>query len=251
MSDTIKNCLTLNIKREYFLEILEGKKTEEFRKVSKHYKSRIDGKDIETLLLKNGYSKNADWLLVNVEKIYKRRRKVKLYGDKPTLVYVIKLGDVIDSFVADNDSTEEQGKNYGRGQHPNSRKNLILGAWQEGESGNPDGKKKGTKDRAKVLNSFLHLKVKVPNPLDANGDKTFVDLPEIIEMTVYEQTAMALIGRALSGDVRAFKEIQDTLHGKHINRRSQLIDENEDKSSELDEAYIDDLERIYGKDKED
>lgn len=81
-----------------------------------------------------------------------------------------------------------------------------LTPWQAGQSGNPTGKPKGALNRATILKRYLAASVK-----DAP-----TDIPIELEgkITVEEAIALALIKKALSGDIAAIKEIQDTVHGK-------------------------------------
>jgi len=83
-----------------------------------------------------------------------------------------------------------------------------LSPWQEGQSGNPSGKPKGTLNRATILKRYLAAPLKeVPT-----------DIPVELEgrITVEEAIALALIKKALSGDIAAIKEVQDTVHGKIV-----------------------------------
>ncbi len=81
-----------------------------------------------------------------------------------------------------------------------------LKPWQEGQSGNPAGKPKGALNRATILKRYLAANLK-DNPSD---------VPFELEgkITVEDAIALALIKKALSGDIAAIKEIQDTVHGK-------------------------------------
>lgn len=81
-----------------------------------------------------------------------------------------------------------------------------LTPWAAGQSGNPSGKPKGTLNRATILRRYLAASLK-DNP---------ADIPFDLEgrITVEEAIVLALIKKALSGDITAIKEIQDTVHGK-------------------------------------
>lgn len=81
-----------------------------------------------------------------------------------------------------------------------------LTSWKAGQSGNPTGKPKGTLNRSTVLKRYLGAKMK-SNP---------EDIPVELEgkITVEDAIALALIKKALSGDVAAIREVQDTVHGK-------------------------------------
>lgn len=81
-----------------------------------------------------------------------------------------------------------------------------LTPWQAGQSGNPSGKPKGSLNRATILKRYLAADLK-----DAPTDVPFELQGKI---TVEDAIALALIKKALSGDISAIKEIQDTVYGK-------------------------------------
>jgi len=82
---------------------------------------------------------------------------------------------------------------------------------KKGEVRNPKGKPKGTKNRATILKKWIDVKVKI-------RDKSNPTLKEV-EGTVEDKIALALIQRAMAGDVGAIKEIYDTLYGRTIDKR--------------------------------
>lgn len=75
--------------------------------------------------------------------------------------------------------------------------------FKPGQSGNPAGREKGSKNRATVLKELLNLKIE-GKTLDGKEEK----------MTVESAVIGALVRKAMNGDVTAIKEIQDTVHGK-------------------------------------
>ena len=70
-----------------------------------------------------------------------------------------------------------------------------LTPYKPGQSGNPNGKPKGTKNRSTILREILEL--------EASDGKTY-------EYKIDK----ALIDKALDGDIPAIKEIKDSVHGK-------------------------------------
>ncbi len=71
--------------------------------------------------------------------------------------------------------------------------------------GRPRGSRpKGSKDRSTILRHWLEAKLTAENPLTG----------EIETLTAHDRIALALISKALTGDVMAIREIQDSLHGK-------------------------------------
>lgn len=101
-------------------------------------------------------------------------------------------------------------------QHPNSLKNLIPKPWPKGTSGNPKGYPKGKPNRSTILKELLALTLTqngkaVENPLD----------PKQKKMTIEQAVNIALIQKALKGNIEAIKEIMDSVHGK-ITEKKEL-----------------------------
>jgi hypothetical protein len=101
-------------------------------------------------------------------------------------------------------ATKKQGKVKGRGQHPNSRKNLEKGAWTEGQSGNPNGVPPGTKQRGTILRKWADVGVEIVNPITKEKERA----------TVEDEVVLSLIRESRKGNVQAIKEFLDTLYGK-------------------------------------
>lgn len=115
-----------------------------------------------------------------------------------------------------NEKKEKREKVKGRGNNPNSRKNLNPIA--KGEIRNPFGKKKGTKDRKSVLDKWLPLTVTFKNETE-DAEKIFADLPQEFEVTVEDTIAFALIAEAKNGNVNAIREIFDAKYGKIVEKQ--------------------------------
>ena len=77
--------LHLTLKRQYFDEIVAGTKREEYREIKPYWTKRLEGKNFNEILFKNGYSKNAP--LMRVE---------WLGMAKGTTHYIIKLGRILE-----------------------------------------------------------------------------------------------------------------------------------------------------------
>jgi len=82
--------------------------------------------------------------------------------------------------------------------------NENLKSFKKGESGNPSGHPKGVKNRSTILKKWIEVAAECINP------ETKKKLPGTVE----DKIALSLITKALSGDVQAIKEINDTLYGK-------------------------------------
>lgn len=98
---------------------------------------------------------------------------------------------------------------------------------------NPAGKPPGTKDRATVLRPLLDLVIEVADPEKKGATK---------KVTLYEAAALGQIQSAMKGNTNAWKEIQDSLHGKMADK-TELS--NPDGSGLLD-PLLNALEKAYG-----
>lgn len=93
-----------------------------------------------------------------------------------------------------------------------NNENLIPAG--KGEVRNPKGKAVGTKSRKTLLRKWLELNASVLTPItNAPQDGTIEDAVNI-----------ALIKKALDGDVNAIKEINDTMYGK-ITEKHEILGE--------------------------
>lgn len=75
-----------------------------------------------------------------------------------------------------------------------------LKPWKKGQSGNPAGKPKGTRNRATIIRELLEAKA-------TDGDGQIAD-----------QITRALINKAAEGDVAAFRELFDSAYGKNTDK---------------------------------
>lgn len=76
--------------------------------------------------------------------------------------------------------------------------------WQPGQSGNPKGRPKGIVSITDTLRKVIEKKMETIDPVTKNKDRK--KIKEII--------ALALVGKALKGDVRAIQEMLDRLEGR-------------------------------------
>ena len=85
-----------------------------------------------------------------------------------------------------------------------SKEHIEKHQWTKGQSGNPSGKKKGTKNRSTIIREILSLMVQVK---DNNGD-------EVWQSNEYRMV-QAMVNKAIEkGDVAAFNALYDNLYGK-------------------------------------
>ena len=80
--------------------------------------------------------------------------------------------------------------------------NLV--SFKKGQSGNPNGRPKGTKNRSTLVRELLEMESTFNNPLTEQSEK----------LSYAEQIIIAQIAEARKGNVQAFKELMDSAYGK-------------------------------------
>jgi hypothetical protein len=86
---------------------------------------------------------------------------------------------------------------------------------EKGQVLNPNGRPKGSKNRATILKKWAGVKIKIKNPEDEN---------EEIEVTALDEIVLAQIAKARTGDTQAFKEIMDGIFGKNKDEVDLFLD---------------------------
>lgn len=71
-------------------------------------------------------------------------------------------------------------------------------------SRNPNGRPKGVRNRSTIVKYWLEAIKEAKNPITG----------QLEQLPIQDQLVLALIGKALKGDVAAFKELMDSGHGK-------------------------------------
>ena len=95
--------------------------------------------------------------------------------------------------------------------HENSKKNLI--PFKKGQSGNPTGRKKGSKNRSTLAKKWLEV-----------NQKAFNDITGLEEVLTQEDLmTLAQIKKAKDGDVNAYKAIMDSAFGSPVQQIDQTI----------------------------
>lgn len=83
-----KRVLQLTIDREFFDQIAVGTKLHEYRERKEYWASRLEGRDYDTVVFRNGYGPDVPEMEVEFKGVRKTTRK----GDP---IYAIKLGKVL------------------------------------------------------------------------------------------------------------------------------------------------------------
>lgn len=85
--------------------------------------------------------------------------------------------------------------------------------WQKGESGNPNGRPKGSKNRSTIARRWLEVNQNLKNPLTGENET----------MSQEDLMTLALIKKAREGDVNAYKALMDSGYGAPVQQIEQTL----------------------------
>jgi hypothetical protein len=80
--------LRLTLHREFFAAIAAGIKRTEYRKAKPYWRKRLEGRDYDVVLFRNGYARNAPEMLVEFRGVHRD-------GKGPNADYAIRLGCIL------------------------------------------------------------------------------------------------------------------------------------------------------------
>ncbi len=90
-------------------------------------------------------------------------------------------------------------------------KGQIEPRWKKGESGNPNGRPKGAKNRSTIARRWLEVNQSLKNPLTGEQET----------MSQEDLMTLALIKKAREGDVTAYKALMDSGYGAPLQQIEQ------------------------------
>lgn len=76
--------------------------------------------------------------------------------------------------------------------------------YKKGQSGNPNGRPKGKRNRSLIAKQWLEVSQKIKNPITGENE----------ELEQQDIMTLALIKKAREGDVQAYRELMDSAYGK-------------------------------------
>ena len=91
----------------------------------------------------------------------------------------------------------------------------IKPAWNKGESGNPAGRPKGSKNRSTIARQWLEVNQSLKNPLTGEQET----------MSQEDLMTLALIKKARDGDVNAYKALMDSGYGAPLQQVDQTVEQ--------------------------
>ena len=89
----------------------------------------------------------------------------------------------------------------------------TLKPFEKGESGHPNGRPKGAKNRSTIARYWLEVNQNLKNPLTGESET----------MSQEDLMTLALIKKAREGDVNAYKALMDSGYGAPIQQVEQTI----------------------------
>ena len=87
--------LHLTLKKQWFDMIASGEKREEYRQLKPHWHKRLNNKSYDAICFKNGYSKDAPKMVVELDGIMKSLGLVQWGAPEGEPVYILRLGKII------------------------------------------------------------------------------------------------------------------------------------------------------------
>lgn len=92
-----------------------------------------------------------------------------------------------------------------------NEENLI--PYKKGQSGNPNGRPKGSKNRSTIAKKWLQAMQEAKNPLTLESE----------ELSQEDLITLALLKKAAEGDVNAYKALMDSGYGSPVQQVEQTI----------------------------
>ena len=90
------NILHLTLKKKWFDMISSGEKREEYREIKPYWNKRLN-KPYDAILFRNGYSKNAPEIFIELERTMLGLGNIEWGAPEGERVYILKLGNIINS----------------------------------------------------------------------------------------------------------------------------------------------------------
>lgn len=109
-------------------------------------------------------------------------------------------------------------------------------AWGKGQSGNPTGRPKGSRNRSTIAKHWLEIQQKIKNPLTG----------EMESLSQEDLMTLAQIKKARDGDTSAYKALEDSAYGSPL----QQVEETQTRRIDLGHLDADQIKKILGRDQD-
>ncbi len=93
MTDKI---LHLTLKKQWFDMIASGVKKEEYREIKPYWNKRFLNKKYDVICFRNGYSKNAPKMLIELKGISSSLGIIEWGAPEKIPVYILRLGNILE-----------------------------------------------------------------------------------------------------------------------------------------------------------
>lgn len=90
----VMKVLHLTLKKQWFDMILSGEKKEEYREHKEYWNRRLSGKEFDCILFRNGYSKDARTMLIELEALCFGLGHEEWGAPDGKCVWVLRLGKI-------------------------------------------------------------------------------------------------------------------------------------------------------------
>ena len=108
--------------------------------------------------------------------------------------------------------------------NPNHKDNLRN--WQKGQSGNPNGRPKGSRNRKKVLEEIMCADIDLEKVSNEELKEVFGLSGKI---SAFELMSYRMTQKAINGDTHTFKVLVEMLDGKPLQQQRIEVSEEEEK----------------------
>ena len=92
-----------------------------------------------------------------------------------------------------------------------SKEHIKEHEYKKGQSGNPNGRPKGSKNRSTIAKKWLELEQNINNPLTSQNEN----------MSQEDSITLALIKKAREGDTQAYQKLMDSAYGAPLQQIEQ------------------------------
>jgi len=89
--------LHLTLKKKWFDMIASGEKREEYREMKPYWHKRLNNKSYDAIHFRNGYSKDAPNMLVELKEICSSLGIIEWGAPDKEPVYILKLGKILNA----------------------------------------------------------------------------------------------------------------------------------------------------------
>jgi hypothetical protein len=111
-----------------------------------------------------------------------------------------------------------------------NKEDNLRPAWTKGQSGNPKGRPKGSRNRSTIAKYWLSIEQKLKNPI--TGD--------VEPLSQEDLMTLAQIKKAREGDTSAYRALEDSAYGSPV----QQIEETQTRRMDLSHLDADEIRKI-------